>query len=247
MKIKIKDTVVNYIQYGKDSGKDIILLPGWKQNIEMMDPIGQKLKKDFKITILDFPGFGESDEPSYSWGVEDYFDFFDEFLNELKIKKPILIGHSFGGRIAIIYAAKKAVTKLILIASPFRRTNKKANIKIKILKFLKKVPILNKLENYMKKRIGSRDYKSATPRMREILVKVINNNLINYLSKIKCSTLLIWGTNDLEVPLKEAQYIESVIRDCGLVIYEGGSHYAYLERIDQTGRVLNEFLKNDKE
>ena len=62
MKIKVKDTLVNYIQYGE--GKDIILLHGWSQNIEMMKPIGDNLAGNFRITIIDFPGFGESEEPS---------------------------------------------------------------------------------------------------------------------------------------------------------------------------------------
>ena len=61
MKIKIKDIDVNYIQYGK--GKDIILLHGWGQNIEMMKPIGDNLANNYRITIIDFPGFGESEEP----------------------------------------------------------------------------------------------------------------------------------------------------------------------------------------
>ena len=70
MKIKVKDTLVNYIQYGE--GKDIILLHGWGQNIEMMKPIGDNLAGNFRITIIDFPGFGESEEPSEAWNISDY-------------------------------------------------------------------------------------------------------------------------------------------------------------------------------
>ncbi len=243
----IKDTEIHYVQYGNEIGKDIVLLHGWGQNIEMMDPIGRRLQDDFKITIIDMPGFGKSPEPPVGWEIEEYFEMVDELLNNLGVKKPIIIGHSFGGRIGIIYAAKRKINKLILLAAPFRRTNKKATIKIKILKLLKKIPILNRLENFVKKRIGSRDYKNATPIMRKILVNVINNNLINYLPDIKCPTLLIWGSDDKEVPLKEAHYIESVVKNCGLIIYEGCSHFAYIERIDQTIRILNEFLKDDKE
>ncbi len=65
MKIKIQDVNVNYIQYGE--GKDILLLHGWGQNIEMMKPLGDNFSNRFRITILDFPGFGESDEPQTAW------------------------------------------------------------------------------------------------------------------------------------------------------------------------------------
>jgi pimeloyl-ACP methyl ester carboxylesterase len=240
------DTYINYIQYGNESGKDIVLLHGWMQNIEMMDPIGRRLQDDFRITILDLPGFGKSPEPPYAYTVHDYYELLDEFLKKLKIKNPVLIGHSFGGRIAMIYAASKPTTKLILFGAPFRRSNKKANLKLKLLKLMKYIPIINKLEGYVKKHIGSRDYRNATPIMRRVLVNVINVNLEEYLPKIKVPTILIWGSNDGEVPLSEAKYMESVIPDCGLIVYEGCTHYAYLERIDQTVNILNEFLKDVK-
>jgi pimeloyl-ACP methyl ester carboxylesterase len=241
-----KNTYINYVQYGNDLGHDIVLLHGWGQNIEMMDPIGRRLQDDFRITIIDFPGFGDSPEPPYSFTVYDYYEVLDELLKKLKVKNPILIGHSFGGRIAMIYAANKPTSKLILLGSPFRRSNKKANIKLKILKCMKKVPIIRNLEGYMKKHLGSRDYRAATPIMRQVLVNVINQNLSDELTKIKASTILIWGSNDTEVPLEEAKVIESTINDCGLIVYEGCTHYAYLERLDQTVNILNEFLKDVK-
>ncbi len=245
--MKIKDVKINYVQYGNESGKDIVLLHGWKQNIAMMDPVGRGLQDDFRITIFDFPGFGESEEPLFGWTINNYYEVLDEFLNNLNIKNPILIGHSFGGRIAMVYASEKPVNKLVLFSAPYRRTNKKATIKMKILKFMKKIPIINKLENYMKTKIGSRDYRNATPIMRKVLVNVVNTNLIDLLPKIKCPTLIIWGSKDDEVPLKEADYMDSIIKDSGLVVYDGCSHFAYLERLDQTISILHEFFKNDKE
>lgn len=244
--MNIKDTYINYVQYGNESGKDIVLLHGWGQNIEMMDPIGRRLQDDFRITIIDFPGFGKSPEPPYVYSIYDYCDLLKAFLEKLEIKKPVLIGHSFGGRVAMIYSASNPVSKLILFGSPYRRTNTKANFKIKVLKLLKKVPVIKHLEGYAKKHMGSVDYRLATPVMRQVLVKVINENLEQYLSPIKASTILIWGSNDTEVPLEEAKYIESKIRDSGLIVYEGCTHYAYLERLDQTVNIINEFLKDVK-
>ena len=65
MKIKIKDVLVNYIQYGK--GKDILLLHGWGQNIQMMKPLGDYFSNRYRITILDFPGFGGSQIPNFAY------------------------------------------------------------------------------------------------------------------------------------------------------------------------------------
>lgn len=237
---------INYVQYGNKKGKNIVLLHGWGQNIEMMDPIGKRLEEDFYITNIDLPGYGKSEEPKKVYTIYDYYETIKKLLNKLKIYNPILIGHSFGGRIAIVYAAKEKVDKLVLLGAPFKKSTKSDTLKVKILKFLKKVPIINKLAPYMKTKIGSRDYKNATPIMRDILVNTINEDLEKYLREIKIPTLLIWGTNDREASIEDAKYAEDIMEDAGLVIFEGCSHYAYLERISQTINVLKSFLKEDK-
>ena len=126
--MNIKDVNINFIQYGNKKGKNVVLLHGWGQNISMMDPIGKRLEKDFHITNIDLPGFGNSSEPTYGYTIYDYYEVIDELLTKLKIDNPILIGHSFGGRIAIVYAAKKKVDKLVLLSSPFKRSLKNFNL-----------------------------------------------------------------------------------------------------------------------
>ena len=64
--------------------------------------------------------------------------------------------------------------------------------------------------------------------------------------KIKCPTLLIWGTNDSEASYEDAVELEKIISNCGLVTYEGNTHYAYLERLDQTNNILKSFIGSDE-
>ena len=141
-----------------------------------------------------------------------------------------------------MYAAKKKVSKLVLLSAPFRRSTKKNTFKVRVLKFLKKVPVVKELESYMKTKIGSSDYRNASPMMRNILVNVVNEDLTGYLKQISVPTLLIWGDLDTAVPIEDAKYAESIMEDAGLVVYEGCTHYAYLERINQTISVLRSFL-----
>ena len=108
---------------------------------------------------------------------------------------------------------------------------------------LKKVPGLNKLEEFAKKHIGSTDYKNASGIMREILVKHVNLDITEDVKKITCPTLIIWGDNDECVPLSDGKLLEKLIKDSGLIVFEGCTHYAYLERLDQLIRILNEFFK----
>ena len=166
----------------------------------------------------------------------------EKVLNKLKIKNPTMIGHSFGGRISIVYASKNPVEKVILFGSPCIRKEKKLSLKVRILKKLKKVPGLNKLEGFAKKHIGSRDYKAASPMMRDILVKTVNEDLSDCAKKIKVPTLLIWGDNDTEVTLEEAKETEKIIKDSALIVLPNSTHYVYLENLNQATNIIKEFV-----
>lgn len=239
---RIKGININYIEYGKNDADCLVLLHGWGQNIEMMQPIGNRMSKQYHIVIIDLPGFGNSDEPTKVWTVYDYAEALHELLKNLSINEPIMIGHSFGGKISLVYASKYKVKKLVTFGSPFKKEIQQLSMKTKILKSLKKVPGINKLEEFAKKHIGSSDYKNASKMMRDILVDTVNLDISEDVKKISCPTLLIWGTNDEAVSINDAYELEKLIPDAGVVEYEGCTHYAYLERLDYTITVLNAFL-----
>ncbi len=243
MKKKIKNIDINYIRYGNKNNKTIVLLHGWGQNIEMMKPIGDNLQDSFDIIIIDLPGHGLSDEPNYVWTVYDYADAIHELLVGLKVKKPIVLGHSFGGKISLIYGSKYETEKLVLFGSPYRPEIQKLSLKTKVLKKLAKIKFLLPLVEIAKKHIGSTDYKNASPMMRKILVETVNLDITEDVKKIECPTLLIWGENDTAVPIARAYELEKLIKDAGVIVYDECTHYAYLERLGQTISVLNSFLK----
>lgn len=238
--MEVHNTNVNYIQYGR--GKDIVLLHGWGQNIEMMQFLGDPLSNSYRITILDFPGFGKSEEPQEVWNITDYANMLHELLTKLKIENPTLIGHSFGGRVAIRYAAQYPVEKLVLFGSPCVITKKKQPLKVKALKAAKKLPGMKKIAEIAKNYIGSRDYKAASPMMRNILVQVVNEDLSDYAKKITAPTLLIWGDQDTEAPVEEAKLLEKLLKDGALIILPG-THYAYLENLNQVVNIINKFME----
>ncbi|MGN1371210.1 MAG: alpha/beta fold hydrolase [Candidatus Coprovivens sp.] len=240
---KYNDININYKDFGNKEGTPIVYLHGWGQNIEMMEPIAKPFEKTHHLIIIDLPGFGKSDEPNYAWTLEEYVDMIHSLLQKLKIDKPNIIGHSFGGKLTLIYATKYEVDRIILLASPFKIKIKKPSLKIRILKKAKKIPGLGKIAEKMKNHLGSTDYKNATPIMKEILVKHINTDLTEEVKKIKCPTFIIWGTNDEAVPVSDAYELEKLIKDSGLAIYEGCTHYAYLEKLGQTNAIIASFIK----
>lgn len=237
--MNIKD--INYLDYGTNNEGVIVLLHGWGQNTEMMDMLGRPFADRFRIINIDLPGFGKTPEPPVPWTVEDYAKKINDLLKYLKIKDPILVGHSFGGRIAICYAAKYGASKVVLLSSPFRPGKAKVSIKVKIYKFIKKIVFLKPLARYLRNKWGSTDYKNASEITRGTLVKVVNEDLSDYAKQIKAPVLLIYGKEDKDVPIEEARDLEKLIEDCGLIEYENAHHYAYLEKLNDTLAILNNF------
>ena len=241
MEKNIDNIKIHYEQTGK--GKDVVLLHGWGQNIEMMKPLADGLEDFCRCTIIDLPGFGESSEPLESLSIYEYTEVIEKLLKELNIVNPIIIGHSFGGRIAIIYASRNKTEKIVLFGAPCIREYKPTT-KDKILKTLKKIKIATPIVNIMKKKMGSADYNNATPVMRGILVKTVNQDLSEEAKKIECPSLLIWGTNDTAAPIELARRLEKLIKDAGLIEIPGGSHYAYLESLGYCLTILRNFLED---
>lgn len=233
---------INYLDFGNKKGDAIVLLHGWGQNIQMMQMLGEPFKKDYRIIAVDFPGFGLSPEPKQVMDVNDYTIVIEELLKKLNVNEPILVGHSFGGRVSVKFASRNKVKKVILL-SPALRGHDKKGLKTKILKFLKTVPVIKNLEGWAKNHIGSRDYKAASPIMKDVLVKTVNEDLSDDAKKIKAPVILIYGDMDSEVPEEDTKEYERLIPDCGLILYEGCSHYAYLERLGQTINIIGNFIK----
>ncbi len=254
MQISIKGLKVNYHVSG--AGKDLILLHGWGCSIQTFAPVHQHYEASFRTFSLDWPGFGQSDEPLEQWGLADYAEMFCQFMEGLQIEKPIIIAHSFGGRVAIYCAGalKYPFTKLILTDSAGIKPRRGLDyyLKVYLYKIAKKVVMLPGLrqlfreqyERYRKK-AGSADYQNASELMKKVFVKVVNEDLTKYLPQIEMPTLLIWGENDTATPLRDAKIMERNIPGSGLVVFKNAGHFAYLEMLNHFLGVVDSFLKED--
>lgn len=233
---------INYIFNHINEDVTLVFLHGWGQNIEMMEPIEAEYRDFYNTLLIDLPGFGRSEEPDFAWSVYDYAKSIKELIDSLNLTKIYLIGHSFGGKIALVYASMYQLEKLVCFGSPYCPELKKLPLKTRVYKKLKKINCLRWLANIMKKHIGSTDYKNASEIMRGVLVKTVNLDITEDVKKINVSTLLVWGSEDSAVPLIRAYELEKLIPDSGVILYKGCSHYAYLERQNDVIRVLDNFF-----
>ncbi|MFV0498691.1 MAG: alpha/beta fold hydrolase [Bacilli bacterium] len=141
---------------------------------------------------------------------------------------PILIGHSFGCRVAICYNLIADVDKMIFTGAAGIKPKRNLDYYIrlysyKIFKKIKKLPIICKYNFNIQ--AGSEDYKNASPIMKKTLVKTVNEDLTKHLDKIKCSVLMIWGKEDEATPLSDGYKMVEKISDSALIEISG-THYA---------------------
>lgn len=249
MTININNIKTNYLDYG--SGTNIVILHGWGSSINVMKKMFEYLCENNRVVILDLPGFGETDKLNEGWSLNDYALFVIEFMKKLNIKNPIIIGHSFGGRIAIKIASeypKININKIVLIDSAGIKKDQKSSVKLTILKILKKTfeKIAPKLVEVAKNKIGSADYRNASPIMKETLINLINEDLTTNLSKIKAPTLLIWGENDLDTPISDAKIMNENIADSGIVYVPNAGHFSFLDNPNLVHAVINSFIGGNK-
>ena len=255
MEIEVQGLKINYLDSGDANRPVVLFLHGWGAPVSTYALLTDYLSQSFRVIAPNLPGFGGSDEPKTDWTVDDYTDFVLEFTKSLGLSEVILMCHSFGGRISIKLLSRPeqplTVKKAVFLdAAGIRpRRGMKYYLRVytyKLGKKLASVPLIARLcpglVEKVKKRSGSADYRNASPRMRAVMVRCIEEDLTAYLSKIHASTLLIWGENDTATPLSDGQKMEALIPDAGLVTLHGAGHFGFLERWPQCKRVLDSFL-----
>lgn len=197
--------------------------------------LAKALSSNFKVYSIDLPGFGQS-SIGVPLGIEEIADILYKFIEKFQIERPIICGHSYGGRIGIVYASKYPVDKLVLISSAGLKQKLKISkkLKIRIYKMLKKC--------HLPVKMGSTDYRNADNVKRIMLVKAVNKDLTEYMYKITAPTLLIYGEKDDVTPVVMANQIKERIKGASLIVMEECGHFPYLERASFFTIILMSFL-----
>lgn len=235
-----------------------VILQGWGTSYPLYDVVAKALLPKYRVLQFDLPGFGASQEPPESWNVDQFTDFFIKLMEALEIKKTVLIGHSYGGRMIIKLVARDnipfEIDKIVLIDSagvmPKRSFGQKVRVfRYKILKkilYFKPVYLMfSELIELWKSTQGSEDYRNATPIMKGCLVKAVNEDLTHLFEKNKYDTLLIWGDKDEATPLSDGELMEKLMPSAGLAVIPGTGHFSFAENLPMfTGIIRADFDLN---
>ena len=231
----------------------MVILHGWGANLKTMEAVAKGLAKNFKVYNLDLPGFGDSEEPQKDFFVEDYAKIVKQFLKKMKVDTCTLIGHSFGGRIITVLVGKLGynVKNIIYVDAAGVKPKRSFNYYIKVYSYklaknvIKLIYPKEKSEqiiNDLRKKSGSDDYRNVSDNMRKTFINVINEDLTHLFKNIKVPSLLIWGENDLDTPIRDAKIFEKNIKDSGLVILKDAGHYSFIDKYNEFMIIVNNFL-----
>lgn len=217
--------------FGSDA-PDVLALHGWGRRgsdfssaLDGLDAIAP-----------DLPGFGASPVPDGVIGADAYADIVAKILGSFD-RPPVLVGHSFGGRVAVCLAAKHPdqVGDLVLTGVPLIRleTGRKPPAAYRAVRWLNEIGLISddRLEREKRSR-GSADYRAATGVMRDILVKVVNESYEGQLSRIQSPVHLLWGENDREVPVSVAESASALLSDVTLEVLPGVGHLVPVQAPD---------------
>lgn len=212
----------------------LLMLHGWGRSLESLKPLGHTLSKTAQVHLLDLPGFGKSPRPQDTWGCIDYARCLVDYLNAQKIEKTDLLGHSFGGKIALTFAHHfpSRLRRMVLIGSAGLRPRHKllTTLRLNAIKALRNgVKMLDESlgsQVYQQRfipRFASPDYLNAGE-MRPILVKTLKEDLTDLLPRINTPTLLLWGDQDTETPLEMGERMERWLPRARLLHFAGKGH-----------------------
>lgn len=237
-------------------GEPVLLLHGWGANRSLVTPLATPLAAaGFRVYAPDLPGFGDSAAPPTAWTVFDYADWVQKYMDHLALERVHLFGHSFGGRLSLILGADatRRVSRIVLANSAGLRPQLPQSVRLRTQVYKGARNTLNsiglsgvseQLRQAYNARYGSSDFNALTGVMRQTFVNVINQDLLAYAQRVAAPTLLFWGDQDQETPLWMGQALEKAIPDAALIVHAGAGHYSYLDRLNDTARVMVHFFQN---
>ncbi len=246
-----KNLTYYYEKYGNNK-KSILILPGWGNTRETFYYLIHELQNKYSIYIVDYPGFGNTNQLKEEWYLEDYTEWIIDFIKRNGIHNPHIIAHSFGGRITSLLISKYhiKIDKVLLIdvAGIKRRKPIKTIIKEKIYKILKKCTYLfppikqEELRQKLLLYFSSEDYKNIPLSMQKTFQNIIKKDLRKYYKSISNETLLIWGEKDKDTLIRDGYYLNKIIKNSALIIYKGAEHFSYLNNPYLTLNIINNFF-----
>lgn len=233
---------MNYEMIGEGS-QAIVFLHGWGGSREDFRKVAEKLGRGYRCYLIDLYGFGSTPHPEKPLRLIDYTRGVRCIVNKEKLDKVVLVGHSFGGRIAINYCVNfPEVEKLVLVDSAGLKPRRKLPYYLKKINYKLRKRLKLSTEN-----CGSSDYKLLGSNIRRTFVNVVNYHQNKEVSLISENTLILWGSEDTETPLYMAKALHRKIKKSQLTVIDGVGHFPFIDAFLPCVNAISEFLAEEKD
>lgn len=241
----------SYQQMGQ--GQSVVLLHGWGCDWQIWHPIISRFDARYQLIIPDLPAFGQSHVPQQVWSSQGYVAWLATFIKTtVPVGKPyILIGHSFGGKIATLFAAQHRdpqLQKLVVVDAsglpdPLTGQQQFKQLLIKSIPGPLKNLISPERRAAWLKKVGiASDHALANPQQRAILRQIVRENIADQLVGIQAPTLLIWGENDPDTPPHQGRQFAKLISDSKLIVMPEVGHFPFIDDPTTFMQHLQEFI-----
>jgi esterase/lipase len=211
---------ISYDIINNHHDKNIIFLHGWGSNKEIMKTAFQEDLKSFRLIFIDMPGFGKS-PTNEILSTDKYKIIIEEFLKEINISKDIIVGHSFGGKVATLLNPNNLV--LLSTAGIVEEKPLKVKIKIKIFKIFKSI-----FGDRFYRLFATKDVDNMQKNMYETLKNVVDEDFTEKFEKFENKAIIFWGIEDEAVSLNSGERINTLIKNSQFYPLEG-DHYFFLK------------------
>jgi pimeloyl-ACP methyl ester carboxylesterase len=191
----------------------------------------------------DLPGFGATPAPPVPWGSAEYAAAVARLLEETggptSPQPLVVVGHSLGGRIAVRLAAARPdlVSALVLSGAPLvsrAGRRRRPPVAFRVARALHRAGLVGdeRMERARQRR-GSADYRAAQGVMRQVLVRLVNENYDDALAAVRCPVELVWGDDDVEAPVETARALEGAIPQARLTVCANAGHLLPISAPDE--------------
>jgi len=219
----------------------IIILHGWGHSAALWRPIADRLSHFGVVETWDLPGFGAEPLVSAAWGIADYADWVSKKIGESS-DEIVLIGHSFGGRVASLLASRKLsyLRAIVLIGAPcIYRPSMTIRLKSAIASIVKPI-----VPASIRRMLITEDLRSAEDSgVGRVFRNAVTNDQTDSLPMISVPTLLLWGENDDAAPVSIAKEIQTLIPGSILSVLPGLGHNVHIDNPMLTYGAIERFLE----
>jgi pimeloyl-ACP methyl ester carboxylesterase len=215
---------------------DLIVLHGWGSNKGLMKQSFANYMQGFRHIYIDLPGFGNS-TASMAMTTTDVARIVELLMVEINASKDIVLGHSFGGKVALLLEPQMLV--LVASAGIYRKKPLRVALKIKLFKALKLLG-LSKFRSFF----VAEDAKALSKYMYETFKNVVDEDFSDYFKAYDKKALLFWGKDDTATPLESGEKMAKLLPEGHLEVYEGDHYFFMKNSSDIAKKIESEFLKS---